>query len=168
MNYKCNIKGEIMKFSAIVVCVLLLYACSSIVEGRSQQITVNTTPSGASCVLTRLVEGKADMPSPAPHAAQNVMGQQKEQPDVKPEVLETIGSITSTPGSVVIQKTNRNINIECRKEGYGTASYTDKSDAAAATFGNILAGGIIGLGIDAANGASNKYEGNVNITMNRE
>jgi len=38
--------------AAIVACVLL-GACSTIIEGRSQQIAVNTNPAGADCALYR-------------------------------------------------------------------------------------------------------------------
>ena len=36
-----------------VIAVVLLSGCASIVEGRSQQMTVNTNPNGASCVFMR-------------------------------------------------------------------------------------------------------------------
>src|SRR4051812_3544620 len=43
-----------MKNAILSVALLpLLAACSTIVEGRSQQITVNTNPSGADCDLNR-------------------------------------------------------------------------------------------------------------------
>jgi hypothetical protein len=35
------------------LCVFGLAGCASIIEGTSEEITVNTNPSGASCVLTR-------------------------------------------------------------------------------------------------------------------
>ena len=35
------------------VCLCLLSACSSIIEGTSQEITVNTNPPGADCSLNR-------------------------------------------------------------------------------------------------------------------
>jgi len=38
--------------AAIVACVLL-GACSTIIEGRSQQLAVNTNPAGADCGLYR-------------------------------------------------------------------------------------------------------------------
>ena len=34
-------------------CVATLSACSSIIEGRSQEIMLNTSPADATCVLTR-------------------------------------------------------------------------------------------------------------------
>ncbi len=40
------------RFSA-AVCLCMLSACSSIIEGTSQEITVNTNPPGADCSLNR-------------------------------------------------------------------------------------------------------------------
>jgi hypothetical protein len=42
-----------MKFLIVVISVLGLSACSSIVEGTSQEILVNTSPEGANCALIR-------------------------------------------------------------------------------------------------------------------
>lgn len=42
-----------MKKVVLVASCMALSACASIIEGRSQQITVNTNPSGASCTLVR-------------------------------------------------------------------------------------------------------------------
>jgi hypothetical protein len=39
--------------SAIALCAVALAGCSSIIEGTSQEITLNTNPAGASCALMR-------------------------------------------------------------------------------------------------------------------
>lgn len=36
-----------------IICILLLTGCSTILEGRSQEITINTSPEGANCSLLR-------------------------------------------------------------------------------------------------------------------
>ena len=41
------------KISCAVVCLFVLSSCSSIIEGTSQEILVNTNPSGANCSLER-------------------------------------------------------------------------------------------------------------------
>lgn len=46
-----------------VILLFVLPACSSIVEGRSQQITVNTSPSGANCTLKRQDQVIGSIPS---------------------------------------------------------------------------------------------------------
>jgi hypothetical protein len=39
--------------SVVAICAAALGGCSSIIEGTSQEITINTNPAGASCVLMR-------------------------------------------------------------------------------------------------------------------
>ncbi len=78
-----------------------------------------------------------------------------------------IGRVNPTPGAVTIQKTKHDINVVCNKKGYEEATFFNNSDAAGATFGNIIAGGGIGWAIDSASGADNKYTSPVNITLAR-
>lgn len=122
-----------MKSILMVVALLGLTACSTIIDGRSQQIMVNTNPSGANCNILR--NG------------------------------DKIASIIDTPGSAYIEKTKYDIRIECRKAGYQEATYLNHSGTAGATWGNIVAGGLIGWGVDSATGSDNKYESPVNITL---
>ncbi|MCA8928483.1 MAG: hypothetical protein KDC18_10470 [Alphaproteobacteria bacterium] len=76
-----------------------------------------------------------------------------------------IGVVPKTPGTVTVKKTKQNINVVCEKDGFEQASFRNKSDFAGATAGNLLLGGIVGVAIDAASGASNKYDGEVNIVL---
>lgn len=110
-----------------------LTGCASIIDGSSQEITINTNPPGASCSLQR-----NDTP---------------------------LGTVSPTPGSILIQKTKYDILIRCNLHGYQEATYFNKSGSASSTFGNIVAGGLIGWGIDSASGADNKYDSPVNITL---
>lgn len=77
----------------------------------------------------------------------------------------SIARVNPTPGAATIKKTKHDITISCTKDGYQTATYMDKSGVAGSTFGNIVAGGLVGWGIDSASGADNKYESPVNISM---
>jgi hypothetical protein len=54
-RYNNNPKGIPMKLPLVTSLTLLsvLSACSSIIEGTNQEITVNTNPSGANCSLER-------------------------------------------------------------------------------------------------------------------
>ncbi len=123
-----------MKYTLpLLLATLFVSGCSTIVEGRSQQIVVNTNPSGATCDLMR--QGTS------------------------------IGRVSPTPGSAYIEKTKHDITVVCNKEGYQTATYMNKSGSAGATFGNIVAGGVVGWGVDSATGADNKYDSPVNITL---
>jgi hypothetical protein len=127
---------SVKKLTIPVLCLVTLSACSSIIEGTSQEIAINTNPSGADCSIER--EGMS------------------------------IGRVNPTPGATTIQKTKHDITIRCNKDGYEEATYLNHSGAAGATFGNILAGGVIGWGIDSASGADNKYESPVNITLSAQ
>jgi hypothetical protein len=77
---------------------------------------------------------------------------------------EVIGNV-KTPGALVVKKTKHDINVVCKKDGYEDATALLKSDAAGATFGNILLGGGIGWAIDSASGADNKYTERTTVTM---
>lgn len=57
-----------MRRYALILPILALPACSTIVEGRSQEITVNTNPPGASCTLIRQEKPIATI-SPTPGSA---------------------------------------------------------------------------------------------------
>ena len=118
---------------SLLVCAIPLGACSSIIEGTSQEIFVNTNPSGAACDFIR--EGRS------------------------------IARIARTPQAVTLKKTKHDITIECDLAGYSKSTYLNKSDAAGATFGNIILGGGIGWAIDSASGADNKYTSPVNMTL---
>lgn len=112
---------------------VVLGACSTIIEGRSQQLFVNTNPIGADCGIYR----------------QNLR----------------IGTVASTPGSALVEKTKYDIWVACVKPGYQMATFYNHSGAAGATFGNIILGGGIGWAIDSATGSDNKYESPMNITL---
>jgi hypothetical protein len=79
---------------------------------------------------------------------------------------EGIGTRTlQTPASVVLDKSQHNVAVSCKKacfqEGKGVIGSTTEAMVA----GNLLAGGVIGLGIDAASGAMNKYNEQNQIAM---
>lgn len=124
---------KLLRLTALGALAFATGACSTIIEGTSQNISVSTQPPEASCELVR--DGVV------------------------------IGLISSTPGSVKVEKNKQNIIITCKKDGYRDGVYRNESDFAGATAGNILLGGIIGVGIDAATGAANKYDGDVAIVL---
>lgn len=69
-----------------------------------------------------------------------------------------IGSkVVSTPASIVLEKGADSIAVLCKKECFEDATGIISSNAEAMAAGNVIAGGVIGLGIDAASGAMNKY-----------
>src|SRR5690349_13804844 len=64
-----------------------------------------------------------------------------------------IGRVNPTPGAVYVQRTHDDITVSCTKEGYQTGSFLNRSGLEAATFGNVILGGLVGVFIDAASGA---------------
>jgi hypothetical protein len=78
---------------------------------------------------------------------------------------EAVGTINSTPGKLSVRKTKDDILLACNKEGYQPSSQYLHSGMAAGTFGNIIAGGVIGWGVDSATGADNKYPESVTVQL---
>lgn len=63
----------------------------------------------------------------------------------------------TSPGSVEVHKTKNDLTVTCKKDGYQSGTQVAVSNFGGATFGNIVAGGLIGAGIDAASGANYYY-----------
>lgn len=73
--------------------------------------------------------------------------------------------VVTTPASIVLDKASDNITVVCKKEchqdGVGIiASHTETMAA-----GNIIAGGVVGLGVDAVSGAMNRYNADNQFAM---
>jgi hypothetical protein len=77
----------------------------------------------------------------------------------------TVAVINPTPGSIPVGKASGTISVLCKHAGYQDSAGVLASEFQAMTFGNILFGGLIGLAVDAASGAMNKYPDMVTITM---
>src|SRR5262245_43134953 len=73
----------------------------------------------------------------------------------------------TAPNTVVLEKGSDNVNVHCKKACYRDGTGVIASSFEEMTAGNILIGGVIGLGVDMASGAINKYEPEVKIAMQR-
>lgn len=129
-----------MKLTAIVAVAALgaaVSGCATVFEGTSQEITVVTNPPGASCSFER-------------------QGMQ-------------VGAIAKTPGTANIRKSKYDIIVKCDKPGYQQGQYLDHSGVSAAIAGNVAADLLLTWGVssivDSADGADNKYESAVNMTL---
>jgi len=72
-----------------------------------------------------------------------------------------IGSrMVQTPANITLPKSKHNMAVSCTAQSYSPASHTEVMTA-----GNVAFGGLIGLGIDAASGAMNTYDPNVEVIM---
>lgn len=71
----------------------------------------------------------------------------------------------TTPGSVALDKSKNDITIKCTKDGFQEAASVIPATFQGWTVGNILLGGLIGLGVDAATGALNEYPNAFEVPM---
>ena len=76
-----------------------------------------------------------------------------------------VGAVSSTPGSVRLDKSKNDISVTCSKDGFQTATIVKAPSFSGATFGNIIAGGVIGVVVDAASGANYSYPDDIRLEM---
>lgn len=76
-----------------------------------------------------------------------------------------LGTVNPTPGSLRIDKSKNDLVVTCDKEGYQHAALTSSPKFVGTTFGNIVAGGIIGAVVDASTGANYEYTGEIRIDL---
>ena len=70
-----------------------------------------------------------------------------------------------SPGSVDVHKTKTDLDITCKHDGYADGHVVAVSKFGAATFGNVIAGGLIGAGVDAASGANYSYDSPITVPL---
>jgi hypothetical protein len=63
----------------------------------------------------------------------------------------------TSPGSTTVHKTKTDLDITCAKSGYQSGHVVAASHFGATTAANVIAGGLIGVGVDAASGANYHY-----------
>jgi hypothetical protein len=73
--------------------------------------------------------------------------------------------VVTTPGTVTLKKGSDPLPIACVKDCYVNGQSIIPSGAEAMAAGNVIFGGLIGLGVDAASGALNKYPDMVTVAM---
>jgi hypothetical protein len=61
------------------------------------------------------------------------------------------------PGSVTVSRAYGDLTVTCSKEGFGASTNTVASTTKAMAAGNIIFGGVIGVGVDVATGAAYDY-----------
>ena len=120
----------------VIIASCCLSACSTVIEGTSQEVAIYSSPAGADCVVSR--DG----------------------------VLLTSSGVT--PFAIDVDKTKDDINVTCMKQGYLPTQTVVRSDIAAATFGNMVIGGLGGWAVDSMDGADNKYSSKIQIPLTPE
>ena len=71
----------------------------------------------------------------------------------------------TTPGSAEVHKSKTDLEINCTHDGYDPAHMTMQSHFEGMTAGNLILGGVVGIGVDAASGAINHYDKSAQITL---
>ena len=69
---------------------------------------------------------------------------------------EALGTVV-TPGAITLDKSKNDLVVTCSKPGYRSSTLVASPKYLAATFGNLLVGGLIGFGVDAATAANFYY-----------
>jgi hypothetical protein len=78
----------------------------------------------------------------------------------------TIGTQTVvTPATITLQKGGSNIAVRCTKDCYLDGVGTIPSMLEGMAAGNVLLGGVVGIGVDAASGAMNNYAPDIQVAM---
>lgn len=81
-------------------------------------------------------------------------------------ISEGIGTkVVQTPATLVLDKSTHSITVTCKKECYQDGTGIIASTTETMTAGNVLVGGVVGLGVDAVSGAMNKYNADNQIAM---
>lgn len=128
--------SQYLKCTALIIGALLQIGCASITGSRNQPISVTTT-----------------------HEGKPVIG-------AYCTLVNDKGTwYVNTPGSVVILKAYGDMSATCKKEETHVGVATFQSANEGATWGNILAGGLIGYAVDAGTGAGFSYPPTLNIEM---
>jgi len=71
----------------------------------------------------------------------------------------------TTPGSTTVHKTKTDLDVTCTKSGFQTGHVVAASHFDATTAANVIAGGVIGVGVDAASGANFHYDSPIIIPL---
>jgi hypothetical protein len=70
-----------------------------------------------------------------------------------------------TPGPVKVKRESKTIHVVCKKDGYKDGETSMDARFETATLGNLIVGGVVGLAVDAASGAYQRYDGFVMVHL---
>ena len=71
----------------------------------------------------------------------------------------------TTPGKAEVDRTKHDLHIDCDMNGYLPAHAIAKSHFNGWTAGNLVAGGVVGLGVDAITGANFSYKSSLVVRL---
>ena len=74
-------------------------------------------------------------------------------------------SVGTTPTTVMVKRKMGKTMVTYSKEGYRTQTFPLDKSVAGMTFGNIIFGGLIGVGVDVATGKATNYQDSVHVKL---
>ena len=78
---------------------------------------------------------------------------------------ERLGTIGLTPGNLTVSKSKNDLLVTCDKPGYQQVRLVQPPRFVPTTFGNLLAGGVVGIVVDASSGANYVYPAEVRLDL---
>lgn len=72
--------------------------------------------------------------------------------------------VASTPQTITVKRSSSNLVVQCSKNG-STGARSISTSIKSTAAGNLLLGGVIGAGVDAATGAAFDYPDNIIVAM---
>lgn len=125
-----------MKALIVVLALISLGGCATVMEGNDQSIAINTVK----------CEEHGNPICTATNKDNAVM--------------------VRTPGTLPVEKGKADLVIECRSDnGIAYGAYNAASSYEAMNLGNLLLGGLIGFGVDAATGAMWEFPPSIIVEM---
>lgn len=79
-----------------------------------------------------------------------------------------VGAVNPTPGSIMLEKSQDDVSVTCKKDGHLDGSAVLSSSFQNMTLGNVIFGGIIGVAVDSATGAMHEYPSGITVTLTPE
>lgn len=76
----------------------------------------------------------------------------------------SLGTI-QTPGMVTVERSKNDLTVTCGKAGTQTVQLTQPAKFTGVTFGNVIAGGLFGVVVDAATGANYRYDNQMLVVL---
>ena len=120
---------------------------------------------------TSLIIGLAGCASVTGSSTQNISIQTrapdgKEVKEAQCDLINKRGTyFLTTPGTIMISRSNDDLTVTCRKDGFDNGRAGVVSNTKGSMFGNILLGGGIGAIVDHNSGAAYEYPSFVQVVM---
>ena len=116
----------LFRFVFLLALISLLSACASVTGSTNQSVSVQSRASNW-----------------------------KEVKEAACDLINKRGTwFITTPGTVQIHRSNDDLQVTCRKEGFDNGRASVVSDTKGSMFGNIILGGGIGAVVDHNNGSA--------------